>query len=69
MTFYYKLEHLFLASFSNLVYGFQARQELTQVENLPVAPLKGRLLDLPTNTRLVWKGLPGANALAYYKKS
>ena len=24
---------------------------------------------LPTNFRLVWKGLPGTNALAYYEKS
>jgi hypothetical protein len=30
------------------------------------APLKGKLLKaLPTNIRLVWKGLPGKNTLAY----
>jgi hypothetical protein len=26
----------------------------------------GRLLALPTNNSLGWKGLPGANTLAYY---
>jgi hypothetical protein len=35
----------------------------------PVAPLEGRLLSLPTNIRLRWKGLPGTNALAYHDKS
>ncbi len=30
------------------------------------APLWGRLLTLPTNTRLGWKVLPGTNTLAYY---
>jgi hypothetical protein len=30
------------------------------------APLEGRLLALPTNIRLGWKGLPGT--LAYFKK-
>jgi hypothetical protein len=29
----------------------------------------GSLLALPTNIRLGWKGLPGTNALAYYKNS
>jgi hypothetical protein len=28
-----------------------------------------RLLALPTSIRHGWKGLPGTNALAYYKKS
>ncbi len=27
------------------------------------------LLDLPTNIRLSWKGLPGTKSLAYYKYS
>jgi hypothetical protein len=31
--------------------------------------LLARLLALPTNIRLGWKGLPGTNALAYYEKS
>ncbi len=31
------------------------------------APLYGRLLALPTNTRLGWKGLPGTDTLAYYR--
>ncbi len=29
------------------------------MKNLPDAPLLGRLLVLPTNNRLGWKGLPG----------
>ncbi len=33
------------------------------------APSYGGLLTSPTNIRLDWKGLPGSNALAYYKKS
>ncbi len=28
--------------------------------------LKGSLMALPTNVRLVWKGLSGTNTLAYY---
>ncbi len=39
------------------------------MEHLAVAPLYGRLLDLPTNIRLGWKGLPGTYTLAYHKKS
>jgi hypothetical protein len=31
----------------------------TQVKQLTGAPLLGRPLALPTNTRLGWKGLPG----------
>jgi hypothetical protein len=31
------------------------------------APHEGRLLALPANIRLGWKGLPGINTLAYYK--
>jgi hypothetical protein len=30
---------------------------------------KGRLLALPTNIRLDWKGSPGTNTLAYYENS
>jgi hypothetical protein len=33
---------------------------------LQEAPLKGRLLALPSNTRLWWKGLKLKNTLAYY---
>ncbi len=33
------------------------------------ATLSGRLLNLPANIRLDWKGLPETNTLAYYKKS
>ncbi len=33
------------------------------------APLWGRLLALPTNIRLGWKGLPGTKVLAYHEKA
>jgi hypothetical protein len=39
------------------------------VEHLKEAPLYVRLLALPTNIRLGWKGLPGTNTLAYYEYS
>jgi hypothetical protein len=38
------------------------------LKHLSGAPLWVRLLALPTNIRLDWKGLPGTNTLAYYKK-
>ncbi len=48
---------------------FGVRQEPTQVNPLPGAPLKGGLLALPTTNILGWRGLPAANTLAYYKNS
>ncbi len=39
------------------------------MKNLTDIPLLGRLLALPTNNRLSWKGLPGTNTLAYYKNA
>ncbi len=38
------------------------------MKHLSDAPLKGRLLTLPTNIRQGCEGLPGTNALTYYKK-
>jgi len=32
-------------------------------------PLQSRLLALPTNIRLGWKGFPRTNTIAYYKYS
>ncbi len=40
--------------------------EPTRVKHLTGAPLEGRLLALPTNTRPGWKSLPVTNPLAYY---
>jgi hypothetical protein len=40
----------------------------TAAKSLSGAPLWDRLLALTTNIRLGRKGLPGTNALAYYKK-
>ncbi len=41
----------------------------TAVVNLSGSPHLGRLLALPANIRLGMKGLPGTNALAFYKNS
>jgi len=38
-----------------------------RVKHIPVASLLGRLLTLPTNIRPSWKGLSGANTLAYFE--
>jgi hypothetical protein len=37
------------------------------VEHLKEAPLLGKLLTIPTNVRLVWKGLTETYALAFYE--
>jgi hypothetical protein len=50
-----------------LVYCFRVRQEPTQVKHLSGAPLKGRLLTLPTNIRPGRKGLLWTNTVAFYK--
>jgi len=39
------------------------------VKHIADARIKGRLLALSTNNRQDWKGLPGANPLAYYENS
>jgi hypothetical protein len=39
------------------------------VKQVSGALLQGRLLALPKNYRQAWKGLPGANTLAYYENS
>ncbi len=64
-----KLECLSLESLSKIVLCFWARQMPTLVKHLSGAPLKGSLLALPTSNRLSFKGLPGANTLAYYENS
>ncbi len=68
MTFHNKLERLSLAVRPiqpSLVFAGKAGAYLSEA---PGAPLLGRLLALPTNGRLVRKGLPGTNAPAYYEK-
>ncbi len=37
------------------------------MKHLSSSLLKGRLLTLPINIRLGWKGLPGTNTLAYFE--
>ncbi len=69
MPFLYKLERLSLASLFTLVKYLQVRPELTQVNLLSGAPLYGRLLALPANIKLSWKGLTGTNAHAYNEKA
>jgi hypothetical protein len=66
MNFYKKLKCFSLASLSRIVQCLQVRQEPTKVKHLSGAPLWGRRLALHTNNRIGWKGLPGANTLAYY---
>jgi hypothetical protein len=44
---------------------FLVGPELTPMKSLSGYTLWGRLLSLPTNIRLVWKGLPRKNTLAY----
>ncbi len=39
------------------------------MKHLSGPPLKGRLLSSPTNNRLWWKDLPGANTPAYCEHS
>jgi len=63
-----KLECLSLASHSSQAQCWWERLEPTQVEHLKDAPLSGKLLALPTDIRLSWKGLPGINSLAYYER-
>jgi len=59
-----KLECVSLSAPSTIIYICR-KAYLT----LSVAPLYGRLLALPIDTRLGWKGLPGTNTLAYYGNS
>jgi hypothetical protein len=54
-----KLECFSLASLSSIVSCFLAKQEPTLLKNFSGAPLLGRLLSLPTNNRLGWKGFQG----------
>jgi hypothetical protein len=58
---------LLLASLSRIIQFLRERQEHTQVKHLSGAPLKVRLLTLSRNNGPGWKGLPGANTLAYYE--
>jgi hypothetical protein len=60
---------LSLASLPRMVLCLWVRQEEPlQVRSLSGAPFYNRLLALPTNNRLGWKGLSGTT-LAYYKKN
>jgi hypothetical protein len=65
-----KLKCPSLASFfARIVWCLWVREESTKVKHLSGAPLQGKLLALPSNNELGWKGLPGANTLVYYKNS
>jgi hypothetical protein len=61
-----KLECLSLASLSSLILCLLVRLEPIRVRYLSDPPLFGRLLALPANIRLGWKGLPGTNTPAQY---
>ncbi len=58
---------MLLARLSSLAYCLRERAEPTLVEHLKEDPLLGRLLALPANIGLGWKGLPRTNTLAYYE--
>jgi hypothetical protein len=63
------LEHLFLASFSDLVLCLWVRPgDYPRVEHLKGASL-GWTPAFPANIRLGWKSLPGTNAQTYYENS
>ncbi len=65
-----KLECLFPASLSSLVYCLRVRPgAYPREEHVKGTSLKGRLLALPTNIRPGWNALPGTNTLAYYEHS
>jgi hypothetical protein len=52
----------------SLLYVGKVRS-LPFLKNLSDAPHQGRLLALPINNGVGWKGLPGTNTLAYYENS
>ncbi len=58
-----------MESLSNLFYCLIEKLEPTQLKQLLGFPLLGRLLALPTNIRISWKGLAGTSTLAYYENS
>ncbi len=62
-----KHECLSSANLSSLVKCLGVRLEPTRVKHLSGSPLQGRLLTFPTNIRIGWINLPGANTLAYYE--
>ncbi len=61
-----RLDNLSLESLFSLVLLIQIKQEPAQVKYFSGSLLCGRLLALlANNNRLVWKGLPGTNPLAF----
>ena len=46
---------------------FAGETEAYPSEAFSGTPLLGRVLALPANIRLGWRGLPGSNTLAYYE--
>jgi len=64
-----KLRCLSLVSLSSLVYCLWARQGAYPIAEHMKDSSVGLAPALPTNIKLGWKGLPGANTLAYYKNS
>ncbi len=56
---------LSVASFSSLFQCLLVKQEPTLLKNISDATLQDRLLDLSTNNRLGWKGLPDTTTLVF----
>ena len=66
MNFRNKLEFAPCKPFQDSIV-FGGKPGAYPMTHLSGAHLLGRLLALPTNNRLGWKGLPGANTITYYK--
>ncbi len=63
MKIHYSLDCVLQASLSSLVLIFASKAW----DYLSEAHFRYSTLDLPTNIRLGWKGLPGTNALPCYE--
>jgi len=63
MKIHYSLECVLQASLSSLVLIFASKAR----DYLREAHFRYSTLDLPTNIRLGWKGLPGTNILPRYE--
>ncbi len=58
----------FTGKLFQLVQCLMVKQELTLLKNILDPPLQGRLLNLPTNNRLDWKGLLGIKLSSFLQK-
>ncbi len=64
-----RLEGLPLNTLSSQVFKFESKARANPMEVLSDASFLVKLLVLPANVRLGWKGLPGTNTLAFYENT